>query len=138
MLIQNKTNSNTFPAFGGKVMIMPGDLSYKPAKYARKAYNTMTSMVKDKPYNLYIRQNHEENTISVIAQKEKDLLKNRGIKTEGIFSASSDLYKEAASGAVTSYEKLSDNTTKSFMKRIINYFGKTEFKFKIQKKSKSE
>ena len=105
------------PVYKGKIDIIPGDLSYEPVKYLRKSYNALAEIIKDKPFNFYIRQNHKDKTVSVIAQKEKDYLKNRGIRTEGVFSSSEDLYKEAAIGAACTYEDLSNNVSSSLVKK---------------------
>ena len=121
------------PEFKGKIDIIPGGLSYEPAKYLRKSYEAISELIKDKPYNLYIRQNYKENTVSVIAQREKDFMKNRGTRTEGVFSAADDLYKEAALGAVCTYEDLTHNTSQSFVQKFKNLFCKTQFKFKLKK-----
>ncbi len=134
MQVQKVTNSNITPSFQGKIDIIPGDLSYEPVKYLRKAYTSMEMLIKDKPYNLYIRQNHRENTVSVIAQNEKDFLKNRGVRTVAVVPASADLYKEAALGAAYAYEDLAHNASQSFWGKIKKHFCKIEFKFKLNNK----
>lgn len=66
--ISNSTNQN----FTGKVEIL-GDLSYNPCRYVRQAYDSMQELIKDKPFDLFIKQNHKENTLSMIAKKSEHL-----------------------------------------------------------------
>ena len=136
MQVQNVKNSNMTPAFKGKVDIIPGDLSYKPAKYVRKAYNTIENIVKDKPYNLYIRQNHKEDTVSVIAQKESDFIKNRGLRVEYAASSSLDVYGKLAALAADTYDLMANAQSKSLKQRFKNIFMKQGFKFTIKKGQK--
>ena len=57
MQVQNITNSKLNPQnFQGRIDIIPGNLSYEPAKNLRKAYSVLSEMIKDKPYNLYVIQ----------------------------------------------------------------------------------
>ncbi len=130
MKVQNITNSQfNSPEFKGKIDIIPGDLSYEPAKYVRKAYNSLQEMIKDKPYNLYIRQNHKNHTVNIIAQKEDNFIKNKGIKAEGMLSSSADLYEEVASLVINSYEKKLQNPPKTFGKKIQEGLNKVWHKF---------
>lgn len=130
MQVQNITNLQfNSPKFKGKLDIIPGDLSYEPAKNVRKAYNSLQEMIKDKPYNLYIRQNHKNNTVKITAQKEKHFIKNKGLKAEGFLSSSADLYEEVASLVINSYEKKLQKSPKTFGQKLQERLNKAWHKF---------
>ncbi len=106
MQVQNITNSKLNPQnFQGRIDIIPGNLSYEPAKNLRKAYSVLSEMIKDKPYNLYVRQEYKYNNISLIVQKEKNFIRNKGLKVEYVFSANDDRFESAAKSAIKSYEE---------------------------------
>lgn len=106
MQIQNITNSQSNPQnFQGRIDIIPGNLSYEPAKNLRKAYNALSEMIKDKPYNLYVRQEYKYNNISLIVQTEKNFIRNKEPKVEYVFSANNDRFESAAKSAIKSYEE---------------------------------
>ncbi len=136
MQVQKITNTNNTPAFNGIIDIIPGDLSYRPAKYVRKAYNTMENLIKDKPFNLYIRQNHQKDTVSVIAQKENDFIKNKGLRVEYTASSSLDIYDKLAALAVDTYDVMANSQPKSLKQKFKNLFIKQSFKFTIKKGQK--
>lgn len=106
MQVQNITNSKLNPQnFQGRIDIIPGNLSYEPAKNLRKAYSVLSEMIKDKPYNLYVRQEYKYNNINLIVQKEKNFIRNKGLKVEYVFSANDDRFESAAKSAIKSYEE---------------------------------
>lgn len=119
MKVHNLTNSQyTSPNFQGRIDILPGNLSYEPTKYIRKAYKSMEELIKDKPYNLYIRQDHQNNTVKIIAQTEDNFIKNKGIKAESYMSSSADLYEDAAKTVVASYENKLQNRPQTLGEKI--------------------
>ncbi len=93
MQVQNISNPQTkLQSFQGKIDIIPGDLSYQAAKNVRKAYSAMSEVIKEKPYNLLIRQNHKRNSIDIIAQDSKTFgKKNPPISVSSIGLGNNDL-----------------------------------------------
>lgn len=119
MQVQNIKNSQyNSQNFQGRIDIIPGDLSYEPAKYVRKAYNAMENLIKDKPYNLYIRQNHKQNNVSLIVQTEDQFIKNKGLRTEGIVSSNMDMYEELANHLVNVHDQKIKNQPKPLSKKL--------------------
>ena len=124
MQIQNITNSQLNPQnFQGRIDIIPGNLSYEPAKNLRKAYNALSEMIKDKPYNLYVRQEHKYSSISLIVQKEKNFIRNKGPKAEYVFSANDDRFESAAKSVIESYEEIQSTTLSQKIKNSLNKLG---------------
>ena len=119
MQVQNIKNSQyNSQNFQGRIDIIPGDLSYEPAKYVRKAYNAMENLIKDKPYNLYIRQNHKQNNVSLIVQTEDQFIKNKGLRTEGIVSSNMDMYEELANRLVNVHDQKIKNQPKPLSQKL--------------------
>lgn len=119
MQVQNIKNSQyNSQNFQGRIDIIPGDLSYEPAKYVRKAYNAMENLIKDKPYNLYIRQNHKQNNVSLIVQTEDQFIKNKGLRTEGIVSSNMDMYEELANHLVNMHDQKIKNQPKPLSQKL--------------------
>lgn len=147
MQIQNITNSQFNPPnFNGKfglipekskilnhskIDIIPGDLSYEPAKNLRKSYDALLEMLKDKPYNLYIRQDHKNNTVKMTAQKENHFVRNKGPKAEGEFSATADLYEDVAVFVMDTYEKKLKNPPKTLSQKFHDVLNKIGQKFLV-------
>ena len=127
MHIQNITNSQLNQQnFQGKIDIIPGNLSYEPAKNLRKAYNTLSELIKDKPYNLYVRQkyNDNHNNISLIVQTEDNFIRNKGPKIERGFSANEDRFESVAKSIIESYEENAKNQPKTIKEKIKNNLNK--------------
>ena len=119
MQVQNTIYSRTNPEnFKGRIDIIPGNLSYEPAKYVRNAYNTLTELIKDKPYNMYIRQLHKNNDIKLTIQTEDSFIKNKGLKVEGVFKANKDSYVEVAESLIKGYEEKSKKQSSPLRKKI--------------------
>lgn len=130
MQVKNITNSQlNLQNFQGRIDIIPGDLSYEPAKYVRKAYNSLTELIKDKPYNLYIRQNHKNHNVKLILQKEDSFIKDKGFKAEGCISDDADLYEALTKHLINIYEEKSQIPHKHLWKKI-----KTKIKAAFNKK----
>ncbi len=118
MQVQTISNSQlNNQTFQGKIEIL-GDLSYNPCRYVRKAYNSMQELIKDKPYDLFIKQNHKDRTVNIYAVKSEDLLKKNKLFTKNEISAMSDdgqattdLYISVAKNTIENYEKLPKPTT---------------------------
>lgn len=65
MLVQNNSNNQSF---NGRVAIV-GDLSAEPCRRIRNISTELKNIIKDKPFDLFIRENHKEYNLSFIAQK---------------------------------------------------------------------
>lgn len=130
MQIQNISNSqqNT-QNFQGKINITPGDLSYLPAKYVRKSYNAMQEQIKNKPFDLFIKQNHQERNVSIMAQKESDALKKNALRTEHFVSDEADLYESVAKLVVREHEEKLQSQPKTFSEKIQSFAAKAWNKF---------
>lgn len=123
--------------FQGNVNII-NDLSYLPCKYVRKAYSAMEEMIKDKPFDLFIRQNHKEQSISIIAKKPEHLGKiNKPFMETIITNASTmdngndtvDLYTAVAKETINTYNKAfptipTGEKIKKFLNKLGNKFVK--------------
>ena len=122
-----QTNNQNFQ---GQLNIV-NDLSYLPCKYTRAAYDEMSKIIKDKPFDLFIRQNHKENTLSFIAKKTEHLGKKNKPFVENIITNIStmdngkyttDLYKSVAEDTVNTYDKT--YPTKNKNEKIKNFINK--------------
>ena len=121
--------------FQGKINIV-NDLSYLPCKYVRKAYSSMEEMIKDKPFDLFIRQNHQNKSISIIAKKPGHLGKINKPFTESIITNAStmdegndtvDLYTSVARETIKTYDKAFPQISTG--QKIKNFFNKLSDKF---------
>ncbi len=105
MQVHNISNSQSSKQnFQGKINIIPGDLSYLPAKYVRKAYSSMEKQIKDKPFDLFIKQNHKENKVGITAQREKDIHNKNALKSEVFVASDADVYESAAAHVINEFE----------------------------------
>lgn len=114
MQVNNISNTNQ-QNFKGKIVIID-DLSAVPANYVRQHAKQLKSLVKELPFDLFIKQNHKEGTVSVIAQKEKDFIKNNKKYVKITFDKNDDCYYKSAENAVKFYQ--TRNKKSSFSERI--------------------
>lgn len=121
---QNQNNTN----FQGKVFVAP-DLSYYPCKFVRKHLDTMNKMIADKPYDLFIKQNHGQNTVSIIAQKEKDLGKRKAPRHIVLMEQNIEFYDIAAQNAIEEFDKKLANLPPTFKEKVGKFFNKLGRKF---------
>ncbi len=124
--INNQSLNNT--NFQGKIFIDP-DLSYEPCKFVRQHFETMKKMIADKPYDLFIKQNHAEKTVSIIAQKEKDLGKYNANKNIVVMSQNLEFYDVAAQNAIEEFDKKLANLPPTFKEKTTKFFNKLGKKF---------
>lgn len=117
----NNVQSNT--NFNGKLIVEP-DLSYYPCKFVRRHYETMQRLIAEKPYDLFIKQNHGEDTVSIIAQKEKDLIKNKPLRHEVIMSKNLEFYDVAADSAIKEFDKKLASLPPTFKEKAKSFFDK--------------
>ena len=130
MQVQNISNvKSSNQNFQGKINIIPGDLSYLPAQYVRKAYNAMETQIKDKPFDLFIKQNHQDRSVSIIAQKEGDALKKNALRTEQILSDDADIYESVANLVIHEHEEKLAKQPKTFKEKLQNLADKVWRKF---------
>ena len=127
-----QTNNQNFQ---GQLNIV-NDLSYLPCKYTRAAYDEMSKIIKDKPFDLFIKQNYKEDSLSFIAKKPKHLGKiNKPFAKSVIIDASrmdqgqdtTDLYiavaKETANMYDNAFPELSPKEKcKKFFNKLLNKF----------------
>lgn len=121
---QNQNNTN----FQGKVFVAP-DLSYYPCKFVRKHLDTMNKMIADKPYDLFIKQNHANKTVSIIAQKEKDLGKRKAPSHVVLMEQNIEFYDIAAQNAIEEFDKKLANLPPTFKEKVGKFFNKLGQKF---------
>ena len=100
-------------SFQGRVDIV-NDLSYLPCKYVRKAYDSMSKMIEDKPFDLFIFQDYKLGNLKFVAQKTEHLgKKNKPLIKYQIGNAqyadnghnTSDLYISVAKHTIEDYSK---------------------------------
>ncbi len=116
---QNLNNTN----FQGKVFVDP-DLSYYPCKFVRQHFDNMQKMIADKPYDLFIKQNHAKNTVSIIAQKEKDLGKRNALRHVVVMDKNLEFYDLAAENAIQEFDKKLANLPPTFKEKTHKFFNK--------------
>lgn len=121
---QNQNNTN----FQGKVFVAT-DLSYYPCKFVRKHLDTMNKMIADKPYDLFIKQNHANKTVSIIAQKEKDLGKRKAPSHVVLMEQNIEFYDIAAQNAIEEFDKKLANLPPTFKEKVGKFFNKLGQKF---------
>ena len=121
--------------FKGNINIV-NDLSYLPCKYVRQAYDSMAEMIKDKPFDLFIRQNHKEKSLSFIAKKVEHLGKIHKPFVETVLldastldkgASTKDIYTAMAKKSIDDYEVLSEALPKGLIKRFLNFNKTTKY-----------
>ncbi|MBS5801686.1 MAG: hypothetical protein KIC80_01545 [Brachyspira sp.] len=142
MQVQNNSGSQvTHQSFKGKIDIMPGNLSYNPSKCVRKAYNSLEKMIKDKPFDLFIRQDAKTDTVRLIAQKPEHYGRKNKPIAEAVISgaakledsaaepkySASGLYISVAKEAISEYEK--KFPVMSFSEKAKKFFNNLGSKF---------
>lgn len=124
MKVQNISNTQQNINFQGNVIIV-NDLSAIPSKLVRKSAQTLKTMVADKNYDLLIKQNHEQKTVSIIAQNPKYCGNPLKPHVETIINQNKDLYEKAAKNSMDKFEAL----PQSLPKRAWNKVKELYFKF---------
>lgn len=133
--MQIQTISNSQPnklSFQGNVNIV-NDLSYLPCKYVRQSYDSMVELIKDKPFDLFIKQNHQDKSLSFIAKKAEHLGKIKKPFMENVILDAStmdngsdtiDLYTAVAKETINTYDKAFPTlTTGEKIKKVLNKIG---------------
>ncbi|MBO8430372.1 hypothetical protein IAC76_03205 [Spirochaetes bacterium] len=129
MQVQNISNSQSARTnFQGKINIIPGDLSYEPAKYVRKAYNVIADTIKSKPYDVFLKQ--KNGYVQVTAQKEMDYFKNKGIKVELQVPNNADNYIDTVNYLVVKYEMAAHEQSVAYKNQVSRSVIKAWQKFK--------
>lgn len=127
MQINNFSNTNQ-QNFNGKVVIID-DLSAVPASFVRKNAVKLKKLVNELPFDLFIKQNHKDDTVSIIAQKEKDFRKNNAKYVKISFNKNADLYDKSAEKAVKFYQAYNIKPTfVEKLKKIFNNLGEKLYK----------
>lgn len=128
MQVPKISNQEQKQNFQGNVFVDP-DLSYYPCKFVRKHYAKLKEMISEKPYDLFIRQNHKENTVSIIAQREQDLLKRKPLRHIVLMDKNLEFYDLAAKYAIEEYDKKLMNLAPTFKEKCNKFFNKLGKKF---------
>lgn len=133
MQVQSVSNINSQNNFTGRVIIVD-ELSAIPNKMVRKSAEKLKQMVADKSYDLFIRENPAEHTVSVIAQKEKDFGKANKLQGHVLVSKTvdediPDVYELAAEHAFSDYENKLESMPENFKEKCKNFFKKAGKKF---------
>jgi len=133
MQVQTVSNSKqNAQNFTGGVQIV-NDLSYNPCKYVRRAYDAMSELVKDKPYDIFVNQDYANESLSLIVSKPKHAYKSSKRRTESTIlnaphldsgDATTDLYVAVAKDAVAKYEKFFPK--KSFVQNLKDIWAETK------------
>ena len=128
--ISNSSNNNQ--TFQGKISI-ENELSYLPSRLVRQAYNNMSEMLKNKEYDLFIRQVYPENKIEMTVQREQDLIKGKKLYSR-VYIANNENVKKNLYESVTEYlvndmDKKLANRPKTFKEKCLNVFDKLSQKF---------
>lgn len=122
--------------FQGSINII-NDLSYNPCRYVRKAYDSISKELGDKPFDLFIKQDYKTNSLLFIAQKMqhagrknkpfvKNVIANAQELDQGEYTT--DLYAAVARETINSYnDKFASKTVnvKEFFKNVSNKFLKS-------------
>lgn len=124
--VSNLNDANR-QSFQGKIVI-DSELSYLPTKFVRQAYNSMSEMIKDKEYDLFIRQVYPENRILMTAQREKDLLKGKKLNSQIYIdnheNITKDYYEAAAEYLVKDFDNKLSNLPETFGQKCKKFFDK--------------
>ena len=129
MQIQNLQNNQTFK---GRVAII-GELSALPCKHVRRISPELKNLVKDKHFDLFIKEDYERNVIEFSAQKPTDFGKNNKPISKYELSrklnyynddVADEIYLATAKSTVNFYEKTFPQTEskvdkfKNFVKNL--------------------
>lgn len=125
-------SSNNYQTFQGKINI-ESELSYLPTKLVRQAYNNMSEMLKNKEYDLFIRQVYPENKIEMTVQREKDLLKGKKLYSR-VYIANNEnvkknLYESVTEYLVHDFDKKLVKNSEPFGQKCKKFFDKLGQKF---------
>lgn len=124
--INSQTQNNT--NFQGKIFVEP-DLSYKPCKFVRRHFETMKSMISNKPYDLFITQDHVNGTVKLIAQNEKDLGKRKALRHIVLVDKNVEDYDIAAAEVINGFDEKLSNLPPTLKEKTKNFFAKLAEKF---------
>lgn len=127
MKTQNISNTPQNTNFQGNVIIV-NDLSAVPTKLVRRSADKLKTMIADKNCDLFIRQNHSQHSISIIAQNPKYHGNFKKPHKETIIDQNSYFYEEAALNSIKEYEKL----PLSLSEKIGKLFKKLQTKIQFE------
>ena len=117
MQIQNISNQ---PKFKGNVILV-GEFSAVPTKLIRKSASKLAKIIDKKPYDLFLEQNHARGIVTVSAQREKDYMNNKGLKSVVMMKDNEDFYEHCANYVVKEQDlKLKYNQTTG--EKIKNFY----------------
>ncbi len=126
MIVQNSLNNQSF---NGKIAIV-GDLSAEPCKYVRKILPPLKRMIKDKPFDLFIKEDYKENSINFIAQKPHHFGKknkpiseysvSKNISSPNTETDIEEFYLAAATHSINNYRPIENNSIISKFKYFLS------------------
>ncbi len=125
--ISNNNSQNT-TGFQGKVFV-DQDLSYYPCKFVRKHLETMKKMIAEKPYDLFIKQDHPNNTVNLIAQREIDLGRRNAVRHIVVMDKNLEFYDVAAQYAIEEFDKKLSTLPPTFKEKSKIFFNKLGRRF---------
>ena len=133
MQVQNISNQ---PNFKGNIILV-GEFSAVPTKLIRNAVPKLKELMEKKPYDLFIEQQRSKGIVSVYVQKEKDFMRNKGLKSLVMMKDSEDFYEKCAEYVIKEQDKkiLANPTTGQ---KIKNIFDKISTKFVSVMQDKDE
>ena len=129
MKIQNNKNNQSF---NGRVAI-DGELSALPCKHVRRISSNLKTIMAEKPFDLFIKEDHKNDTILFIAQKTKDFGKTDKPKFQSTLSkdlnyyseeAADDIYLATAKDAIDCYEEMNAKQQKTMFSKFKNVINK--------------
>ena len=124
------TNNNN-QSFNGKVAIV-GELSALPCKHVRRIAPELKSLMKDKPFDLFIKEDYEGKDILFTVQKSQHYgKKNKPISVFSLSkklnfyseSGADEIYLATAKSSIDYYEKMTPKT-ESFLDKCKNVINK--------------
>lgn len=129
MKIQNNKNNQSF---NGRVAI-DGELSALPCKHVRRISSNLKTIMAEKPFDLFIKEDHKNDTILFIAQKTKDFGKTDKPKFQNTLSkdlnyyseeAADDIYLATAKDTIDCYEEMNAKQQKTMFSKFKNVINK--------------
>ena len=64
----DKSQQSNNTTFQGKVNVV-NDLTFVPRKYMSKAFDSMSKLVENEPFDLFIKQDNKTDTLRIVAMK---------------------------------------------------------------------
>lgn len=128
MKVANVENYNNTTNFQGKVFVDP-DLSYYPCKFVRKHFDKMSELMKEKPYDLFIKQDHGTDNVHLLFQKQEHLGKRNAPKHTVLVNKNVEFYDIATECGIKEMDELNLKNQKSTKDKVVRFFKDIRIKF---------